>query len=258
MENTNPLMQKLKIPGRIVQLPSMGALYNGGELDNESGEVHVFPMSAMAEITLKNPDMLFNGSALDVVFRECIPAIKKPQELFGRDIDALMFYLRLVTYGPSYEIRVTHDCKGAKEHGHIVDLEAMIAEMDMLDPTQLGDFAVTLPNGQVVSVQPARFSHMVKLFQMNSGKETFTDDDMKENIAFNLTNLISDVDGLTDKVQIGEWVRAITTPYQNRIAEAIENTMKWGPKNTVTCKCRDCGTDFEVELPLNPISFFTE
>lgn len=258
MENQNPLMQKLKIPGRTVQLPSMGALYKSGELDNESGEVHVYPMSGMAEITLKNPDMLFNGTALDVVFRECIPAIKKPTELFGRDIDALMFYLRLVTYGPSYEIRVTHDCPGAKEHGHIVDLEAMIAEMDMLDPTQIGDFSVTLPNGQKVIVQPVRFSHMVQLFQMNGNKTEFTDEDLKKNIAFNLVNLIESVDGITDKGQINEWVKSITTPFQNRIAEAIEKTMLWGPKNTVTCNCRDCGEPFTVELPLNPISFFTE
>ena len=63
-DTVNPLLQGIKLPGRTFQLPSRGALYND-ELDGTivGGEVHVHPMTALTEINLKNPDLLFNGKA---------------------------------------------------------------------------------------------------------------------------------------------------------------------------------------------------
>jgi hypothetical protein len=280
MDNaSNPLLAKIKLPGRTFQLPSRGALYKNGELAAQDGEIHVHPMSALAEISLKNPDQLFNGKALNQVFSECIPEIKKPTELYGRDIDAIMYYLRLVTYGPEFEVNVAHDCKESelkdlegntvvdpkngqvrhKTHSYLINLEELIQKMRYLDPTVAEEqFQTTLPNGQVVKVHPVKFDHMIKLFQMNSGKDEFTEADVKRNVVFNLVSLIDSVDGETDKKNIEEWVSAITSPYQNRITETIERTNEWGPEQTVSLKCRDCGAPMAVELPLNPISFFTE
>lgn len=260
MQNTqNPLLEKIKLPGRTFQLPSRGALYQNGELSSQDGEVHIHPMSALAEISLKNPDLLFNGKALNQVFAECVPEIKKPNELYGRDIDALMYFMRMVTYGSNFEINVKHDCENAKEHSYNIDLEEQIQRFRFLDPTVAStEFQTTLPNGQVVKVHPIKFDHMIKLFQMNTGKEEFTTEDVKKNVVFNLTSLIESVDDITDPKMIEEWVTGLTTPYQNRITEAIEKTNEWGPEQNVTIKCKDCGGDMLVELPLNPISFFTE
>lgn len=252
----NPLLQKLKLPGRVFQLPSRGAFYKNDELSTQEGEVHVHPMSALTEINLKNPDQLFNGKALVEVCAECAPEIKKPTELFGRDVDALMFFTRLVTYGPQFEINVKHTCEGAKNHTYSVDIERMVAEMKPLDPT--AKFEVTLQTGQKVVLHPVKFDHMIKLFQMNAGKKELTPEDVKANIIFNLVNLIESVDDITDPVMIKEWAKMLTTPQQNRITEVIEKMNDWGPSSTTTLKCKDCGTQMEVELPLNPISFFTE
>lgn len=256
---TNPLMSKIKLPGRTFQLPSRGVLYQNGELKGNEGEIHVHPMSALAEISLKNPDLLFNGKALNQVFKECIPEIISPTELYGRDIDAIMYYLRLVTYGPDFEIRVKHDCENATEHSYVVNIEELIQKIKFLDPTIAStEFQCTLPNEQVVKVHPVKFDHMIKLFQMNTGKQEFTADDIKKNVVFNLVNLIESVDNVTDKVFIEEWVSSITTPYQNRITDTIEKTNEWGPEQTITLKCKDCLSEMPVDLPLNPISFFTE
>ena len=58
--STNPLLARVKIPGRIFQLPSAGIFYKNGELAEgiENGEVHVHPMTALDEINMKNPDKL--------------------------------------------------------------------------------------------------------------------------------------------------------------------------------------------------------
>lgn len=252
-------MKSIKLPGRTFQLPSRGLMYQNGELSVAEAEVHVHPLSALDEIDLKNPDRLFNGSAFSAVIASCIPEIKKPTELFGRDVDALMYYMRLVTYGPQFIVNVTHTCENAKSHSYTVDLEKMVQEMKMLDPTEVEkDLTVELPNGQVVKVQPVRFSHMIKLFQMNMAKTDLTSEDTKKNIVFNLTQVIESVDGITNKEQIAEWVSSISTPFQNRIKEAIEKSSEWGPAQTVFLKCRDCGQEMEVELPINPQSFFSE
>jgi hypothetical protein len=256
---TNPLMAKIKLPGRTFQLPSRAALYKNGELSSQEGEVHVHPLSALAEINLKNPDLLFNGKAIESVFAECIPEIKKPTELYGRDIDAIMYFLRLVTYGPEFVVNVKHTCEGAKEHSYTVNIETMVQQMKQLDPTVAEEqFTATMPNGQVVRVHPVKFDHMIKLFQMNLGKTEYTSEDTKKNLVFNLTSVIDSVDGITDKGQIEEWIKALSTPYHNRITEAIERTNEWGPAQSTTLKCRDCGETMPIELPLNPISFFTE
>jgi hypothetical protein len=257
--NANPLMSKIKLPGRTFQLPSRGALYKNGELSCTEGEIHVHPLSAIAEISLKNPDLLFNGKAIEAVFQECIPEIKKVSELYGRDIDAIMFFLRMVTYGPEFVITVTHSCADAKSHSYTVDLEKMIQEFKFLDPTVVeNDYTVTLQNGQVVKIHPIKFEHMIKLFQMNANKKEFTQDDTKKNMIFNLTNIIESVDGETNKKFIEEWVAALTTPYQNRISKVIEKTNDWGPSKTTVLKCKDCGEDMTVELPIDPAAFFSE
>ena len=274
MDTTNPLLAKIKLPGKTFQLPSRGALYKNGEIDASEGEIHVHALSALAEIDLKNPDTLFNGKAIERVFAECIPQIKKATELYGRDIDAIMYFLRLVTYGPNFDIQVTHDCEESNktltlpdgtekvkhtEHGYSVNIEQLVMNMPMLDPTTIEEeYTCALPNGQVVKVEPVKFAHMIKLFHLNAGKKKFETEDIKENVVVTLTSLIKSVDGIEDKKQIREWVSGITTPWQNRITETIEKTNTWGPSQTVTLCCKDCKKDMKVDLPVNPISFFTE
>ena len=115
---TNPLLEKIKLPGKIYQLPSRGLFYKSDEINGtvQDAEVHIHGMTAIDEINLKNPDMLFSGKALEVVCKNCIPDINSPMEMLSRDVDAILLFLRIVSYGPSFEIEVTHTCKDAKKH----------------------------------------------------------------------------------------------------------------------------------------------
>jgi hypothetical protein len=259
-DNVNPLLQGIKLPGRTFQLPSRGALYSS-ELDASivSGEVHVHPMTALTEINLKNPDLLFNGKALLSVVQECVPGIKKPLELFGRDVDALLFFLRLVTYGSEYRIEVKHDCEGAKNHSYIVDLEQIQMNMKQLDPTLIeSKRTVVLNTGHTVYTRPMRFADIIALFHHSEGKKELKAEDIKELAVTNLKCMIERVDAVADPKFIEQWIRTLTTPQINRITEAATELNDWGPDQVVTIKCKDCGGDMRVELPMNPVSFFTE
>lgn len=260
-DRVNPLLSKIKLPGRMFQLPSRGALYSNDELESnvKDGELHVHPMTALTEINLKNPDLLFTGTALESVVAECIPGIKKPLELFGRDVDALLFFLRLTTYGKEYRIEVKHDCADAKLHSYVVDLEELAANMKMLDPTLIEQKReVKLDTGFTVHTRPMRFSDVVKLFHASEGKKELNVEDIKKLAMDNLLSMIERVDDVTDQDFIAEWLKGLTTPAINRITEAATKLNDWGPDQVVPLKCRDCGTEFRVELPLNPVSFFSE
>lgn len=256
----NPLLTKVRMPGRTFQLPSHGALYKDElEPSVQNGEIHVHPMSALTEINLKNPDLLFNGKALEAVVAECVPGIRKPLELYGRDIDALLLFLRLVTYGSEYRIEVKHDCDGAKQHSYTVNLEELLMSMKQLDPTIIEQKRiVTLPTGQKVFTRPMRFSDVIELFHQTGNKKELTPEDIRQLAIVNLMCMIEQVDEVSDVALIREWVQSLTTPMVNRVTEAASELNKWGPDQIVTLKCRDCGADMKVELPLNPVSFFTE
>lgn len=255
----NPLLARVKIPGRIFQLPSAGIFYKNGELAEgiENGEVHVHPMTALDEIHMKNPDMLFSGKAISIVFRHCIPEIKKPEELFAKDIDALMVFLRAVTYGPQYEIEATHDCDEAKNHTYVVDVDGMIGSMENLSQQTIDEkYTLTLENGQVVKMQPIRYKHVLQLLKMNENKRELTVEDQEKNLITNLLNVIESVDGITDKKQITEWIRAISPRMMDQLAKSIDDSQNWGPQTTKKVVCKDCGEEYTIEIPINPISFF--
>jgi hypothetical protein len=155
----NPLLQKVKLPGRIFQLPSRGIFYQDGELSSnvKDGEIHVHAMSAIDEINMKNPDMLFSGKAIEEVCKTCIPDILKPHKLLARDVDAIMLFLRSVTYGNFFEVEIQHTCPDAKKQTYSLNIETLISGMRYLDPTMTDqNYAVNLPNDQVVHLQPAR------------------------------------------------------------------------------------------------------
>lgn len=104
----NPLLKKIKLPGKRFRLPSRGLFYTDGELKDTvvDGEIEIFSMSTTDEITLRTPDYLFSGEAIEKVFKRCIPEVEKPLKLLSRDVDYLLTALRVVSYGDVTELNV--------------------------------------------------------------------------------------------------------------------------------------------------------
>lgn len=260
-KENNPLLANIKLPGRMFQLPSRGLFYDKGELSDtvKEGEIHVHPMSALDEINLKNPDQLFSGAAIETVSKQCIEGINSGTMLLSKDVDALMLFLRAVTYGPNFEFIAKHNCEGGVEHTYVADIDQMINSMKMIDPTMLEEqYSLTLPNGQVVKLQPNRYQQVINLIKKNENKKEITVDDQKENLISMILGVVRSVNGITDKDQIEEWAREISQPMVNLIGQKVDSLSDWGPDLMWKCKCPDCNTEFSVEIPINPVSFFIE
>lgn len=257
----NPLLEKLQLPGRIFQLPSKGIFYTNGELDPtvKNGEIHVHPMSSIDEIHMKNPDQLFSGAAVDIVFSRCISGISKPSQLLSKDVDAILLYLRTVTYGPSFEIIAKHTCEGAKEHTYIADIDQIIANIEFIDTTIVDKvYNIKLPNGQTVNLHPTIYQNTIDFVRENGSKQVITAKDQEKNLLSVLLGVIKSVDNISDPQKIEQWLRALPSPQTNVIGSAMEKINNWGSDLSWTCRCRDCGEEFSVEIPINPVAFFTE
>lgn len=251
----NPLLQKVQFAGETFRLPSGGIFYKNGELsdDVKNGEIHIHPMTAFDEIQLKSPDLLFTGKGIADVFSRCIPGVQKADELLAKDVDFLLVCLRKVSFGSELDVDFEHWCPEADKHGYVVDINEFITNSKAIDPTNLNN-EIEFENGQKITFQPMRFKHIVEIMQSNESE----DDAMlsKMRLYKTLLALIHDVDGIEDQQMIMEWLDKLPARWVKDIQTKIEEVSNWGPTFSFKTKCKDCGEEIEIAVPLNPMSFF--
>jgi hypothetical protein len=260
----NPLLQRIKMPGETVRLPSGGLFYKNGELSSKvtNGEVHIYPMSTYDEIVFKSPEKLINGTAIDEVFKRCIPDVEKPLELFAKDVDYLATALKRVTFGPFLDVKYNHRCsETAIEREYKCDVNVFLKNSKIIDPTKLTEtYTVKLPNGQSIEIIPIRFKSVIGMMESAKLQQNSDVDDtvyLTNRVLDSLSQVIESVDKITDKVFIREWLGKISAGWKTQISIAIEKSGDWGPDFKYKTKCEDCKQDIELDIPLNPVTFFT-
>lgn len=297
IKSYNPLMERFnKMPPETFRIPSGGSLYNNGEIDEEviDGEIIVYSMTTVDELTMRSPDMLFQGTAIEQVFLRCMPQVKKPRELLSNDVDYLLICLRMVTYGETLDIY--WECPKCKKEGdggvrtehvridddgalsedatgeevqetsskkfvnvkptYTIKLNEFLKKSRPLDTDNDDLFTVTLPTGEVVKLKPSTFGDMLKLYQYDSSKLT-TPEQMTEFIVDGLMAVIKSVNGVTNKDHIREWGKKCEAPILERLQKEIHKVNDWGTSEKYDFSCVDCGHKAAVEIPLNPVHFFT-
>lgn len=138
----NPLKQFFRRPAVHIKLPSGGKMYPVGVLEiPESGELPVYPMTAIDDITVKTPDALFNGAAVTEVIKSCIPAIKDPWMINSMDLDAILVGIRIATNGDVLEVEsICPKCNDVASHGVALSvLLTTITPGDYETPLTIGD-----------------------------------------------------------------------------------------------------------------------
>lgn len=258
---TNPLLDRLRMPGSTFRLPSHGIFYKDGELDEsvKNGEVDVFPMTAMEEIILNTPDKLLSGKGIMEVFAHCVPQIQKGQQLLSKDVDFLMVALRQVSFGNEMQITYRHDCEKALNRTYSVDLQKMIAETRTIDPTTINnEYVQTMPNGQVATLKPMTFGNVVQLLNTSAMAQGDADvTEMEAMIIDALAGVVSSVDGTSDTAMIREWVTKLPLGWKKRLEQAAQATTHWGIDFMTKQVCQDCKKPIEIQVSANPVSFFT-
>lgn len=264
---SNPLLAKVKIPGRIFQLPSKGIFYEAGVLADHvtNAEIEIKPLSALAEVKLRSPDMLFSGRALREICEECIPDILKPEKLTSKDVDGIFCFLRIVTYGSDMSFKSIHDCPNRKVNSYNANIELIVMNPNnkSLEHADL-IYQVKLSNDQLVKLRPVIFQDAIDMTHLQQEIEQgikatgIANSDLVEKaIIRDLMAVIKSVDDISDRAMIDEWARQLPKSNCNEILEAIKIASDWGFNLNVDLVCKDCSGKYVHELELNPINFFS-
>ncbi len=143
--SNNPLRQYFRRPAIYLKLPSGGTGYAPGVInETETGDLPVYPMTAIDEITSRTPDALFNGSAMAELIKSCIPDINDPWAISSTDFDAILVAIKAAANGNNMEI--TSICPSCQEVAdYTINLAGLLASMkagDYLQPLQINELEV--------------------------------------------------------------------------------------------------------------------
>lgn len=149
---SNPLKQFFRQPAIYLKLPSGGRFWPADSIDlPKNGEIPVFPMTAIDEITYRTPDALFNGQATVNVIQSCIPAIKNAWAVPNIDVNSILTSIRIASYG--HDLETPSTCpKCNHQETYTVDLR------HVLDTMSVGDFDSVIAQGDLeISFQPISY-----------------------------------------------------------------------------------------------------
>ena len=271
----NPLQQYFRRPSVFLKLPSGGAGYPEGTLDlPENGEVPIYPMTAIDEITARTPDALYNGNAVVEIIKSCAPNIKDPWAVTNVDLDPILVAIKTATHGNSLEIETTcPKCDEVSKYG--VNLSAVLSSFTP------GDYATPLSIGNDIQIKfkPLSYKRLnetnVKQFQFQKAIQELTQmtDEIERSIKskdvlLELNQISTDVlaDSIEyikvptatvmDKVYILEFLRNIDT----KAFDAIKNhsiMLKQSTENKpLKIKCIACSNDYTQPFSINISDFF--
>jgi hypothetical protein len=273
LEN-NPLKQYFRRPAIYLKLPSGGLGYEPGVIEfPETGDLPVYPMTAIDEITSKTPDALYNGTAVVDIISSCIPSIKQPWKITSVDLDAILVAVKIATNGSEMEIETTcNKCDEESKYG--VNLSIV------LNSFKSGDYESGLVIDQLkIKFRPLTYKVLaessVKQFEIQKGIiyiNSLPDGAEKDEKSNELLKTITDstVDVLVDTIDCVITPESIVND-RAFIMEFIKNTDKKTfeairdhsvklRESTQTqplhITCTHCNNEYDQAFTLNVSDFF--
>jgi len=127
--NNNPLRQYFRRPSVYLKLPSGGKYYPPNVINQtETGELAIYPMTAIDDITVRTPDALFNGSAIVELIKSCVPDILDPWAINSVDLDAILIAIKSATGQGDIDLESTcPECK--EEYTYGINLMVLLSQL---------------------------------------------------------------------------------------------------------------------------------
>lgn len=274
MEN-NPLKQYFRRPSVYMKLPSGGAGYPEGALDlPDNGELPIYPMTAIDEITARTPDALFNGTAVVELIRSCVPNIKDPWAVTNVDLDALLVAIKAAS-SPSGEMDVESQCPKCEDVSTFkIVLGGILA--GLTNP----DFDTELEVGELsIKFRPLSFKEVNQasieqfdLQRMFASLENMTDEDQKskamQEALARITNLTmvllsksivhikTPTIPVTELEYILDFLQHCDRNLYIQIRDYSSKIREQSEIKPMQFTCASCSHQYEQSITLNPTDFF--
>jgi hypothetical protein len=274
-QNANPLKNFFRQPAIYMRLPSGGRFWPADSLEiPQSGELPVFPMTAVDEITYRTPDALFNGQAVVDVIHSCIPSIKNAWHTPSMDLNAILVAIRIASYGNDMDLTTTCPaCSESEDFG--LDLRTV------LDQLRSPDYDQTITHGDLeISFRPMDYQQQnasnmkqfenQRLIQMIPNSDLPDDEKVRQmtEIMKNITDLT--VAALRDSIEHirtpnaivaeHEFIQEFLTKCDRAVFAAIRDHAIGLRSQTdlrpVKLACSSCKHEYEQQINLDMASFF--
>jgi len=255
-------------------LPSGGKYYAPGVINQtENGELPVYPMTAIDDITSQTPDALFNGSAVVELIKSCIPDIREPWLINNIDLDAILIAIRSASAGTNLDIDTTcPKCNEEAKYG--LNLTGLLSTI------KAGDYSKELQiNELTIKFRPLTYKEMneVSMHQFELQKIfaniEATEDVMEKNIKTKdaLTNIMSismkvlattieyiraPGEVVSDNEYIHDFLQNCDKNMYEQVKNYHENIKKEAELKPLKVKCIHCGHEYEKSFTLNLSDFF--
>ncbi len=276
-QNSNPLSKYFRQPAIHLRLPSGGKFYPAGTLDMPpNGELPIYPMTAVDEITSRTPDALFNGSAVTNIIGSCVPAIRDPWAVSAVDLNGLLCAIRLASYG--HEMEIASKCpKCGQTHNSTVDLREVLDAIGMPDydtPLTIGDLVIyfaPLTYKQINDVGRVQYEDN-KIMQVVNNADISEDEKIKQlgdafrritaltikSIAASVAAIKTADAMVNDTRQIEEFlINAPKAVFEQVRDRAVELRGKTDLKPVqMTCESPECKHSYPQEFTLDMSNFF--
>jgi hypothetical protein len=272
---TNPLSQYFRQPSIYIKLPSQGQNYPTGSLNMPTnGELPVYPMTAIDEITYRTPDALFNGQATVNVIQSCIPSIKDAWAVPSIDLDTILIAIRIASYGHDMEFGTSCPaCNDTSER--TVDLRTM------LDALRAPDYTAHINHGDLeIYFRPLNYKNLndnsqlqfeqQKLLQIipdstvsEADKMTALTKAFKQLTEITVQSLASSVTAVktpsalvTERPYIEDFLKNCDRDLFNQIRDHVMKLRELSELQPLKLKCTACNHEYEQALTLDMTSFF--
>lgn len=272
---TNPLTQYFRQPSIYIKLPSQGQNYPQGTLDMpQNGELPVYPMTAIDEITYRTPDALFNGQATVNVIESCIPNIKDAWAVPSIDLDTILIAIRIASYGHNMEFGTTcPKCNDTSER--TVDLRTM------LDVLRAPDYSANIKHGDLeIYFRPLTYKNLnensqlqfeqQKLLQVipdstisDAEKMTALTRAFKQlteitirSLSISITMIKTPQAMVTEQPFIEEFLNNCDRELFNQIRDHVLQLREQSELQPLKLKCPACNNEYDQALTLDMASFF--
>lgn len=237
-----------------VPLPSKGLFYPPEHPLHGQTHVDIRYMTARDEDILTSPSLLKQGTALDKFVQAilCDQRIRVDDLILG-DKSAILIAARITGYGPEYEVSVTcPECETESEHTfELDDYEKYYTTSEVADGFELnsnGKYATTLPLSgmtvelkMVTSKEEARATKALEMKSKKNLRDTATTDFLKM--------IIHSIDGVTDRNEISRMVLDMPARDSRYLRKSYPKVVP-NVEIKELFDCRYCGTETEMEVPL--------
>ena len=275
MSESNPLKQYFRQPAIYIRLPSNGQGWPPGTLVMPSnGELPIYPMTAIDEITYRTPDALFNGQAVIDVIHSCVPAIKDAWAAPMSDLNSILVAIRIASYGHDMEFGTTCP-KCNNEDNYDLDLRSVMDQISAPDFTKTlrhGDLEITFRS---MTYREQNASNL-KQFENQQLVRAIPDSDLSdEEKVRRMTEVMKDITQLTvvaltnsiahirtpdamvtDSGQIHEFLTNCDRTLFARVRDHVIDTRKRSDLRPVNIKCTNCSNEYEQGINLDMANFF--